>query len=83
MDKSGLLDGKAAIRAYLHDASDYKLEKWLQAGMPVRIENGSWTAHKENIEKWFAWYTAPDQTKSMSRKKSPNSYRKINQISLK
>jgi hypothetical protein len=48
-----LLVGKEAVRAYLNDASDYKLKKWLAAGMPVWVESGEWVAHKKNIEEWF------------------------------
>jgi hypothetical protein len=48
-----LLVGKEAVREYLNGASDYKLKKWLAAGMPVRIEDGEWTAHTGNIEEFF------------------------------
>ena len=52
-----LLTGKEEVRAFLKNASDYKLKKWLAAGMPVEIESGEWTAHKENLEEWFKSYT--------------------------
>ena len=48
-----LLEGREEIRAFLNDASDYKLKKWISEGMPVRIEGNSWTAHTKNIEEWF------------------------------
>jgi hypothetical protein len=52
-----LLIGKEEIRAYLKNASDYKLKKWIDAGMPVCIEAGEWTAHKANLEEFFKVYT--------------------------
>ena len=57
MDKSGLLDGKDEIRRFLNNASDYKLKKYLIAGMPVLIEEGRWLAHKINLEEFFKMYT--------------------------
>jgi hypothetical protein len=56
--KSGLLYGKEEVRKFLNDASDYKLKKYIDAGMPVRIEEGNvWVAHAENIEDFFKQYT--------------------------
>jgi len=57
-NSSGLLDGKEDIRKFLNGASDHKLRKYLNAGMPVLIdEGGRWLAHKENIEDFFKKYT--------------------------
>jgi hypothetical protein len=55
--KSGILDGKDEISRFLGNASDYKLSKWISAGMPVRIEDGRWLAHKDNLEEFFRRYT--------------------------
>lgn len=55
--KTGFLDGKNEISEYLNGASDYKLKKWVKAGLPVRIEEGRWMAHKSNLEEWLKWYT--------------------------
>lgn len=52
-----LLIGKEEIRTHLKNATDYKLKKWVDSGMPVRIEGGEWTAHKGNLEEWFKAYT--------------------------
>ncbi len=57
MFKSGLLDGKDEIREFLNGAGDKKLRKYLEAGMPVLIEEGRWLAHKDNIEDFFRKYT--------------------------
>lgn len=57
MGKSGLLDGKEAVRSFLNGATNYMLRKYIDAGMPVLIENGRWLAHKENIEEFFKKYT--------------------------
>ena len=57
MENSGLLDGKEDVRKFLNGASDYKLKKYLKAGMPVVIEEGRWMAHKRNIEDFFIDYT--------------------------
>ena len=57
MDRTGLLDGKGEISKYLNNASDYKLRKWIEAGMPVLIEDGRWYAHRENLEMFFRFYT--------------------------
>lgn len=57
-DKSGLLDGKQEIADFLGGAGDKKLRKYIEAGMPVLIEEGGrWLAHKENIEEFFKHYT--------------------------
>lgn len=56
-DKSGLLDGKDEIREFLNNASDYKLRKYVKAGMPVLIEDGRWLAHRENLDEFFKHYT--------------------------
>lgn len=48
-----LLIGKEDVRSFLKNASDYKLKKWLAAGMPVWVESGEWIAHKRNLEEWF------------------------------
>lgn len=55
--RSGLLDGKDEIRKFLRNASDYKLRKWIQAGMPVLIDDGRWLAHQDNLEDFFRKYT--------------------------
>lgn len=52
-----LLIGKEEVRAYLKDASDYKLKQWIAAGMPVLIGEGEWVAHKKNLEEFFKGYT--------------------------
>ena len=53
-----LLDGKEDVRQFLNGVSDYKLKKWVEAGMPVLIDgNGQWVAHAENIQEWFKKYT--------------------------
>lgn len=56
-EKTGLLDGKQAILDYL-DISKHKVMKFIAAGMPVRMEDGRWIAHRENIESWLKEYTA-------------------------
>jgi len=56
-NKTGLLDGKKEISAYLNDASNHTLKKYLEMGMPVIIKDNRWIAHKENIEKFFKLYT--------------------------
>ncbi|MCK5541699.1 MAG: hypothetical protein KAI40_03330 [Desulfobacterales bacterium] len=56
-NKSGLLDGKKEISDFLNGAGDYRLKKYLEAGMPVLIEDGRWLAHKQNIEDFFKYYT--------------------------
>jgi len=53
----GLLDGKEEISFFLNNATDYKLKKYIEAGMPVRVEGKRWLAHKENLEKFFREYT--------------------------
>jgi len=58
--KSGLLDGKEAIRDFIGTPSDYMLRKWVKAGMPVRLEDGRWLAHKENLDDFFKKYTRVD-----------------------
>jgi len=62
---TGLLIGKKRISEYLDDASDHLLKKWIERGMPILIEDGRWTAHKENLEAFFKAYTRkrakPDQ----------------------
>ncbi len=55
--KTGLLDGKDEIRDFLNGASDHKLKKYVEAGMPVRIVDGKWYAHIENIEAFFRTWT--------------------------
>lgn len=57
MTHTGLLDGKGEISKFLNNASDYKLKKYVAAGMPVLIEDGRWLAHRENIEDFFKKYT--------------------------
>jgi hypothetical protein len=57
MTADWLLIGKDAVREYLQNASDYKLKKWLAAGMPVFIDSGEWVAHKKNLEDFFVAYT--------------------------
>jgi len=57
MDRSGILDGKKEISDFLGGPGDYKLKKYLEAGMPVLIEDGRWLAHRENIEEFFKHYT--------------------------
>ena len=54
---TGLIYGKNEISAYLNNASDYLLKKWVREGMPVLIEDGRWLAHKENLEDFFRHYT--------------------------
>jgi hypothetical protein len=53
----GLLDGKQEISAYLHNASDYKMKKYVKMGMPVVIIDGQWIAHKDNLDDWFKSFT--------------------------
>ena len=53
MDKTGLLVGKKAIQAFLDDASEHALARYVKKGMPVMIENGRWLDHKENLEECF------------------------------
>lgn len=48
-----LLVGKEEIREYLRGASNHKLQKWLDLGMPVYIEGGEWVAHRQNLEDFF------------------------------
>jgi len=55
--KSGLLDGKNEISKFLNNASEYKLKKYVNAGMPVLIEDNRWLAHADNIEEFFKRYT--------------------------
>ncbi len=56
-ERTGLLDGKKAISDFLNNPGDKKLKKYIDAGMPVLIDNGRWLAHKENIEEFFKKYT--------------------------
>jgi len=58
--RSGILDGKDEISAYLGGVSDYKLAKWIKVGMPVLIDEGRWLAHIDNIEDFFRKYTRID-----------------------
>lgn len=59
--RSGLLDGKEAIRNFLGGPSDYKLRKYIMDGMPVLIIDGSsWLAHSDNLEEFFKKYTRVD-----------------------
>lgn len=51
--ETGLLEGKQAISAYLNNASEYMLKKYIKAGMPVLILDGTWLAYKDNIEEFF------------------------------
>lgn len=63
---SGILDSKDKISEFLGNASDYMLKKYVSAGMPVRIEDGRWLAHIDNIEEFFRAYTRVDsRTKSL------------------
>jgi len=55
-ETTGLLDGKQAILDYLN-ISKHKVMKLIAAGMPVRMEDGRWIAHRENIEGWLKRYT--------------------------
>ena len=57
MHSSGLLDGKNEISEFLNGASDYKLKKYVAAGMPVLIDEGRWLAHRDNLEDFFRAYT--------------------------
>ena len=54
---SGILDGKNEILKFLNNTTDYKLRKYVEAGMPVRIDGGRWLAHEKNIEAWVIAYT--------------------------
>jgi len=56
-NQSGLLEGKEAIREYLKGVGNRKLKKFIEAGLPVRIEGGRWYAHKVNVEKFLLDYT--------------------------
>jgi hypothetical protein len=58
--RSGILDGKDEISAFLGGASDYKLTRWVKLGMPVLIDDGRWLAHIDNIEDFFRKYTRVD-----------------------
>ena len=53
---SGLLDGKDEIMTFLR-TTEYKLKKYVAAGMPVLIEDGRWLAHRDNLEDFFRAYT--------------------------
>lgn len=57
---SGVLDGKEEIRKFLKGMSDYKMSKYIAAGMPVLIDDGRWIAHKDNLEDFFRKYTRVD-----------------------
>ena len=56
---SGLLDGKDKIQEYL-GVSEYMLNKFLAAGMPVLIDGNRWLAHVDNLEDFFRTYTRVD-----------------------
>lgn len=56
---SGLLDGKDKIQEFL-GVSEYMLNKFLAAGMPVLIDNNRWLAHADNLEDFFRKYTRVD-----------------------
>lgn len=45
------LDKEEIMSAYKF--TEYKLKKYVKKGMPVRIEDGSWTAHRDNINAYF------------------------------
>ena len=64
--RSGLLDGREAVRKFLGGVSDYKLNKWIKAGMPILIDEGRWLAHTENIEDFFKTYTRVDSRNKIS-----------------
>lgn len=59
-EKSGILDGRAAVCEFLHGASVQKIKKWVAAGMPVLMDGHSWLAHRDNIEEFFRAYTRPN-----------------------
>ena len=65
-DASGLLDGKEEIRKFLNGMSDYRMVKFIAAGMPVLIEDGRWIAHKDNLEDFFKRYTRVDSRRKLS-----------------
>ena len=56
---SGLLDGKDKIQGFL-GVSEYMLNKFLAAGMPVLIDGNRWLAHVDNLEDFFRKYTRVD-----------------------
>lgn len=67
-NRSGILDGKEAIRDFLGGVSDYRLKKYIADGMPVLITEGSsWLAHRDNLEEFFKKYTRVD-SRNMAEK---------------
>jgi len=72
MKSSGLLDGKKEISEFLKGLGYKRLKRYLKAGMPVRIEDGRWLAHCQNLEDWFIKYTSGAQIKKDIKKGAVN-----------
>jgi hypothetical protein len=43
--------------------TDYKFKKWIKAGMPVLILDGTCYAHRDNIEEFFKTATRVNSSK--------------------
>jgi len=61
-----ILLSKTQIKDYL-GITDYLFRKYLENGMPARVEDGRWMAHADNLEAFFREYTIPRK----SRRKNP------------
>ena len=73
---TGLVDGKQAILDYL-GMSKYKIQKFMSAGMPIKIIDGRWLAHKENIEEWLIKYTDPKRNQKTHEHRLEKSFQII------
>jgi len=50
--REGVLLGKDDIAA-AYKMTEYMLKKWVKLGMPVLIVDGTWYAHRDNINAFF------------------------------
>ena len=58
------LVGIEALRQYIqrHDGSPISrqlLHKLITKGLPASLIDGTWYAHKDNVDKWFQLITVP------------------------
>ena len=53
---SKILGCKQEIMDYI-PCSDHLFEKYVNAGMPARYDDGRWLAHADNIDEWFKMWT--------------------------
>ena len=67
--ETGLLYGKEAIRDYLK-VSEFILNKLINSGLPVLIDDRIYMAHTDNIEEWVRKRTRT-RSRVPERKKKP------------